>query len=173
MPPPLEAAAEFGIACRPMTDADLPFVAALYASTRAEELEATGWPEAMKAAFLDQQHRAQHSHYRASYPEAEWLIVERQGEPIGRLYLADQGGELLLIDISLLPESRRAGLGGALLRDLLAHARATGQLVSLHVERTNPAQRLYERLGFRMVEEVEETAIYRRMIWEPAVSDSA
>ena len=35
MPPPVEAAAAFGIAYREMTDDDLPFVAALYATTRA------------------------------------------------------------------------------------------------------------------------------------------
>ena len=38
MPPPLRAAAPFGIAYRPMTDDDLPFVDALFASTRAEEV---------------------------------------------------------------------------------------------------------------------------------------
>ncbi|HEY5713678.1 MAG TPA: GNAT family N-acetyltransferase [Allosphingosinicella sp.] len=159
-----DAAAALGLACRPMTDADLPFVASLYASTRAEEVAATGWPEAMQAAFLEQQHQAQHHHYRASYPEAEWLIVERGGEPIGRLYLADQGHELLLVDVSLLPESRRAGFGGALVRDIQKSARTMNRPVSLHVERTNPAQRLYERLGFRTVEEM---AIYRHMVWQP------
>lgn len=163
MQPAFEAAAALGLGCRPMADADLPFIAALYASTRAEEVAATGWPEAMQEAFLEQQHQAQHHHYRATYPQAEWLIIEQEGERIGRLYLADQGSELLLIDISLLPESRRAGYGGALIRDVLAFAQATQRAVSLHVERTNPAQRLYERLGFRTVEEM---AIYRHMVWQ-------
>jgi ribosomal protein S18 acetylase RimI-like enzyme len=170
MPPPLPAAAAIGIACRAMTDADLPFVASLYASTRAEEVAATGWPEATQAAFLEQQHRAQHHHYRATYPNAEWLIVERDGERIGRLYLADQGHELLLIDISLIPDCRRSGIGAALIGDLLAFARSDRRPVTLHVERTNPAHRLYERLGFRPVEEM---AIYRRMVWQPPVADLA
>jgi ribosomal protein S18 acetylase RimI-like enzyme len=165
MPLPLNAASILGLICRPMTDADLPFVAALYASTRTEELAATGWPSETQAAFLEQQHRAQHHHYRAVYPEAEWLIVEQAGQPIGRIYLAEDGDELLLIDISLLPASRRSGLGGALLHDLLAFARERKRTVSLHVERVNPAQRLYERLGFRTVE---EEAIYRRMVWRAA-----
>ena len=42
------AAPRFGIAYRPMTDDDLPFVAALYASTRAEEVAPTGWPPEMQ-----------------------------------------------------------------------------------------------------------------------------
>ena len=44
------------------------FAAALYASTRAEELALTGWPEERRGTFLDQQHRAQHHHYRTYYP---------------------------------------------------------------------------------------------------------
>src|SRR5205085_2701466 len=81
---------------------------------RAEEIAATGWPAPMQAAFLEQQHRAQHAHYRSTWPEGEWLLIERAGEPIGRLYLARQDDMLLLVDISLLPGERGAGLGGAI-----------------------------------------------------------
>jgi ribosomal protein S18 acetylase RimI-like enzyme len=158
MPPPVAAAAAFGISYREMTDADLPFVAALYATTRAREIAATGWPPEMQAAFLEQQHRAQHASYRSSYPDAEWLLIERGGEAIGRLYLARQEDMLLLIDVSLLPTERGAGLGTAILTDLLAGE--TGA-VQLHVERTNAARRLYARLGFEIVE---EQAIYLRMV---------
>jgi ribosomal protein S18 acetylase RimI-like enzyme len=164
MPPRFPAAAALGVGCRAMADADLPFVGALYASTRSEEVAATGWPPAMQAAFLSQQHQAQHDHYRATYTNADWLILERGGAPIGRLYIAEQDGELRLIDISLLPESRGAGLGSAVLRDLLDHAAATGQIVSLHVERTNKARRLYEKLGFQTVEQM---PVYLSMAWRP------
>lgn len=158
MPPPVAAAAAFGISYRTMTDDDLPFVAALYATTRAEEVAATGWPEAMQAAFLAQQHRAQHAHYRGTWPNGEWLIIERAGTPVGRLYLAEELGKRLIVDISLLPEARGAGLGTAILSDLLA---AEAMPVELHVQRLNPARRLYERFGFRIVE---EQAIYFRMV---------
>lgn len=164
MPPPLEAAAPFGISYREMADGDLPFVAALYATTRARELEATGWPDAMKAAFCDQQHRVQQAQYRATYKDAEWLIVERGAAPVGRLYLGRDGDALLLIDVSLVPEQRGAGLGGAIVSDVLAMGRAAGRPVALHVDRFNPALRLYERLGFRVEE---ETPLYLRMAWRP------
>ena len=165
MPPPIEAAAAFGIAYRPMTDEDLLFVAALFASTRAEEVAATGWPTEMQRAFLDQQHRAQHQHYRNVYPDAEWLIIERAGDAIGRLYLHESGAELLLMDISLLPEQRGGGLGGAILADLLALAAGKGKPVSLHVEKFNPARRLYQRFGFTVME---DQGIYDRMEWRPS-----
>ena len=164
MPPPLREAAAFGISYRRMTDDDLPFVAALYASTRAEEVASTGWPPEMQAAFLDQQHRAQHGYYRTVYPEGEWLLIERSGAPIGRLYLAEQDGMLLLVDISLLPAERGNGLGTAILNDLLTGEKRP---VELHVERFNPALRLYQRLDF---EAVEDGAIYLRMIRQPAAA---
>ncbi len=65
---------------------------------------------------------------------------------------------LLLVDISLLPEARGSGLGTAILKDLVAAE--TGP-VQLHVERTNRARRLYERLGFEVVE---TQPIYLRMV---------
>lgn len=161
MPPPVKAAAAFGIAYRGETEGDLPFVFALYATTRADEVAASGWPQAMQDAFLAQQHRAQHSWYRATYPDGEWLIVERAGAPIGRLYLAGDMGMAMIVDISLLPEARGTGLGTAILKDLLA---GETRPVQLHVEKRNPARRLYERLGFRLVE---EGAIYDRMVRPP------
>ena len=163
MPPPRAAAAAFGISYRVMTDGDLPFVAALYATTRAEELAATGWPAEAQAAFLNQQHLAQHGYYRAAYPGGEWLLIERAGAPIGRLYLAEELGRLLVVDISLLPEARGSGLGTAILKDLLS---GETRPVELHVERSNPARRLYERLGFAVIE---EQPIYLRMLRQPSV----
>ena len=48
-------AAEAGLRFRPITDADLPFLARLYASTRMEELAVTDWPDPQKTAFLQSQ----------------------------------------------------------------------------------------------------------------------
>jgi len=147
-----------------MDESDVPFAAAVYASTRIGELAVTGWPDEMKQAFLDQQHKAQHQHYRAHYPGAEWLVVERRSAPIGRLYLLEGKSDIRLIDIALLPEHRGAGIGAAIIDDLLAWAGALGKSVSLHVEPNNPVLRLYTRLGFVVGEEV---GAYQRMDWTP------
>ena len=163
MAPPLRAAAALGLSLRPMTDDDLPFVADLYASTRTDELSGTGWPPEMQQAFLRQQHDAQHRHYRMHYPGAEWLVVELSGAAVGRLYLFEQEQEMSIIDISLVPAARGRGLGGALMEDLMAAAASAGRSVSLHVERTNPALRLYQRLGFALVE---DKGVYLQLSWK-------
>lgn len=157
MPPPLKAAAEFGVNYRPFTEDDLPFVAELYASTRREEVAATGWPAEMQEAFLAQQHEAQHAHYAFHFADAEWLIIERGGEAIGRLYLRDLSENLHIIDVALLPHSRRLGIGTAILQDILDLAGTRGKGVTIHVEKYNPARSLYARLGF---EKIEDKGVY-------------
>ena len=152
MPPPLRAAAGHGISYRGMTDSDLPFVAELFASTRREEVAVTGWSPEVQEAFLRQQHEAQHAHYSLHRGNSEWLIIARGAEPIGRLYWREDAGNLHVTDISLVPQERGRGIGGAILRDLLALAHDKGKGVTVYVEKFNPARRLYERLGFAAIE---------------------
>jgi ribosomal protein S18 acetylase RimI-like enzyme len=80
-------------------------------------------------------------------------VVLVDGEPAGRLYVRRGDREIRIVDIALLPERRGNGIGTSLLRDLLAEADATGKSVTIHVERFNPALRLYERLGFAVAED--------------------
>ncbi|MDB5599393.1 MAG: family N-acetyltransferase [Xanthobacteraceae bacterium] len=156
LPPPAQHpgwrnAAVHGLTFRSIDATDLPFLARVYASTRTEELAPVPWTEAQKIAFLDMQFRAQHAHYQTNYPKALWLVVERGGDAIGRLYLVRWPRELRLIDIAILPEYRGQGIGTAILRDLFADA--AGQRVTIHVEKNNPAMSLYARLGFRPIGE--------------------
>ena len=157
-------AAEAGLTFRRIIDADLPVLARIYASTRAEELAPVPWSDAEKSEFLDMQFRAQHAHHQQNYPEADWLMTMRGGENIGRLYLERLPSQHLIIDIAFLPEYRGRGFGEALLRDLLDDAAGAGRAVSIHVEKFNPAMRLYRRLGF-VIEE--DKGVYDLMRWRP------
>jgi ribosomal protein S18 acetylase RimI-like enzyme len=85
-------------------------------------------------------------------------------EPIGRLYVDRWADQIRLVDIALLPEHRGAGLGRAILEELLAEGERRGLPVTIHVEYNNPALRLYRRLGFR---HVDSNGIYYLMRWEP------
>jgi ribosomal protein S18 acetylase RimI-like enzyme len=155
-------AAAAGLAFRPVTDADTPFLFRLYATTRAEELAAVPWSEAEKAAFLELQARAQHADYQRNYAAADWLVIERGGAPIGRLYLDRRERAHHIIDIAFLPEARGHGHGGALLGDLLDEAAAAGKPMTIYVEKFNRAMRLYHRLGFV---KVEDQGVYDLMRW--------
>lgn len=56
------------------------------------------------------------------------------------------------LSIAILPEHRGQGVGRQLLTRLLASARLRYPAVSLSVDARNPAVRLYEHLGFWVVE---------------------
>ncbi|MDQ0346157.1 GNAT family N-acetyltransferase [Ancylobacter vacuolatus] len=137
-----------GLSLRFETPKDAPFLAALFASVRRPEFEGNGWPDDVRHAFLADQFRLQVAHYARYYADAAFLIVERQGVPIGRLYLHRGPREHRIVDISLLPETRNQGIGGALLDMACTEASRLGRLASIHVEKNNPAQRLYRRKGF-------------------------
>jgi GNAT superfamily N-acetyltransferase len=155
---------------RPANDADQQFLCTLYASTRADEMSQVDWPEEQRDAFLQMQFNAQHRYYHEQFPAASYLVVERNGEAIGRIYLDRRSDELRLIDIALMPKARNQGLGKALLLDLLDEAQANGLPVRIHVERFNPARRLYLRLGFM---QIEDQGIYQLMEWRPPDAKTA
>ena len=154
--------ANLSLRLRPITPKDDAFLAGLYASTRAEELAVTGWSDEEKAVFCRRQFDAQAAHYRENYPGASLQIIEKAGVPLGRLYVAHWEREIRIMDIALLPEHRGSGIGTQLLRELQDEARSAGKTLTIHVERFNPALRLYERLGFR---QLEDKGVYLLMSW--------
>lgn len=141
------------IALRSIGAADLPFLFEVYASTRLAELAPFGWSADQQATFLAQQFEAQHHHYQAHYLNAEFLVILLDNQSIGRLYINRASDELRIVDIALLPDYRNNGIGSYLLQALLAEATQAGKPVRLHVEKFNSAMRLYERLGFQVIED--------------------
>jgi GNAT superfamily N-acetyltransferase len=136
---------------RPAGPGDAAVLYRIYASTRENELAAAGWDAAMKEAFLRLQFTAQDTYYRAAFPHASFDLVTRGEEVLGRLYVDRGEPAWLVIDVALLPEHRGKGIGTGLLADVLAEAGAAARPVRLHVGRSSPARRLYDRLGFRQI----------------------
>lgn len=150
------------IRLRPATDEDRELLFRVYASTREEELAMTDWSVDEKTRFVRMQFDAQDAYYREHYTGAQFFVIEVDGQPAGRLYLHHRPDEIRLMDIALLPEYRGRGVGGSLVRDLLAQAQAEGKGVGIHVEKHNPAMRLYERLGFRRKA---DRGVYDFLLW--------
>ncbi len=154
---------------RPEIERDTPFLVTLYRSTREEELAVTGWSDDVMSAFIKMQFDAQRSHYRNHYKNAEFSVIEVDRAPVGRLYIARWSTEIRIIDIALLPEYRGLGIGSQLLLRVCAEGEATGKPVTIHVEKFNPALRLYRRLGF---DTVEDKGVYLLLRWSPKTADS-
>lgn len=157
-----EGEIERDVSLRPIRDDDLDFLCRVYASTRMEELAPVPWTPEQKEAFLRFQFDAQHRYYQTHYAGSSFDVVLVDGEPAGRLYVARWEKEIRIVDIAILPEHRGSGIGTHLLEAVLAEGDEAGKAVSIHVEATNPARRLYERLGFSPVEDRGVYVLMRR-----------
>ncbi len=155
------------VTLRPVRPDDREFLLSVYASTRAEELAPVPWTDEQKAAFVKMQFDAQDAHYRAHYEGATYDVIEVDGVPVGRLYVHRRPREIRLMDIALLPRFRGTGIGTRLLAELIAEAKGREVTLTIHVEMSNPARSLYERLGFAPAE---EHGVYLLMERRPAVS---
>ncbi|MGK5077311.1 N-acetyltransferase family protein [Janthinobacterium sp. HLX7-2] len=138
---------------RPAAVADAEFMQVLYASTR-DDLRAFVAELINIDLLILMQHKAQITAYRSTYPEAEYLMIERQGEAIGSVVINSVAATLRIVDISVLPSARRQGCAGEVLLRLQGRAAAAGQEMCLCVHQDNPgARRLYLALGFAVESE--------------------
>lgn len=155
------------ITLRSATVDDEAFLFELYASTRSDELAALGWNDQQRETFL----RMQYDIQRRVYPEADNYIVLLQGREVGRFMLKRSEEELLLVDITILPAFRNHGIGTKLIRDRQEEATLNAKPIRLHVLASNFAKRLYERLGFVLIDgdyaNISGAKAYLHMIWVP------
>lgn len=149
------------VSLRDVRDDDRDFILALFGTTRAAELELTGWSDADKAAFVAQQFAAQDAQYQA-YPGRRFSVVLLDDRPIGRLYVSQRGDEIRIVDIIVAAEHRGRGIGTVLLRRLIAESEASRRSLTIHVERENPAYHWYGRLGFEIAGDIGTHYFMRR-----------
>jgi ribosomal protein S18 acetylase RimI-like enzyme len=150
------------IALREAGPADEAHLLAVYGGTREDELRMTDWDDVRKREFVEQQFRAQDAYYRANYANATYQVILVDGQPAGRLYVARWPDEIRIMDIALLGSFQRRGVGRRLLADLQCEAAGQNKPLRIHVERFNPALSLYDRLGFRLVE---DRGVYLFLEW--------
>lgn len=154
-----------GVELRPVADSDLPFLRRLYATSRAAELELTGWDSEQRDAFLDMQFGARERSYREQLPARLDRVILVDGQVAGRFCVDRSADEIRVVDIALLPEYQGAGVGSALLTGLQREAALANVAVVLQVATGNhAAASLYRRLGF-----VASAAdgLYAEMRWQP------
>lgn len=102
-------------------------------------------------------------------PHDYGFLAEANGETVGAAWVRimnDYGhvdDETPSFALSVLPEWRGRGVGGELMRKLLAFLDKQGyEQTSLAVQKANRAVRLYRRLGFEIVDENEQEYIMIR-----------
>ena len=128
---------------RAATRADEALLFALHRDALRAYVDATwGWNDAWQRA-----------HFARHYAPVRNAVIVRGGThaDIGRVSVSRRWRALFLRDIELIATERNRGLGSAIVRAVLALARAEARSVELFVLACNPAQHLYARLGFCVV----------------------
>ena len=150
---------------RPVAPDDDQFLLAVYESTRADELAQVEWAEGQKEEFLRWQFDLQRKEYDSRFPDAAYQVVMIDQQPAGRIWVGTDNEQIRLLDIGLLPEFQNRGVGTALLQRLIAHAASERKALRHMVfVLNNNAERFYERLGFK---QIEEFGAYKHMEWKP------
>lgn len=164
----MDVAKQSVISVRAVAHDDRDFLFDLFCAVRAPEFALLVLPDQQKEQLLKFQCAAQQSAYRAQYPGSDYAIVLRDNEPIGRIWIVELEHEFHLVDIALLPDARKAGIGTFLIKQLQWEAKRAGKLVRSNVFRFNPGSlRWHQGLGFRITA---EDAVQFHMEWTPAES---
>jgi ribosomal protein S18 acetylase RimI-like enzyme len=78
--------------------------------------------------------------------------VLQNDQPVGRLYVLREAEEMRILDLSLIPESRNQGIGTRLIQGVMEEAKAGNRRLRIYLETFNPSVSLFERLGFRVIQ---------------------
>jgi ribosomal protein S18 acetylase RimI-like enzyme len=154
----------------PALPEDEPFLYRTFAGTRAEEVALTGWNEEQIEKFLRMQFEAQRQSYLVQTPDAEYSVIYCGNVAVGRLIVERTASEIHIVDIALLPQFRKQGIGSRLMNEILAEATEKKKSVRLFVERFNPVLPWYQRLGFGVVS---SGPVYLEMVWRPGSAESS
>jgi ribosomal protein S18 acetylase RimI-like enzyme len=144
---------------RPVTDGDREFLLDVYAAGREIELSVLPFDEAQKRAFIEHQFDAQTTYYQEKYAGAMHDIILLDREPVGRIYVNRGENLISILDLAVLTEHRKNGIGTSVITSLQSEAADNGQRVGAYVEPYNPSQNLFRELGFELIEG-DETNLY-------------
>ncbi len=131
---------------RKAEESDLDFLLNLREITMGVYLREVGMPS-NKEAYLN----------RVLYEFENAEIIEIKGHSVGlfKATFTPSNNEWYLVQIQIHPDYQNNQLASRLITGLIERAEATGAKIGLSAVKTNPAQRLYSRLGFVQIDENE------------------
>lgn len=145
LPVPSNPAALYGVQLRTATEGDVAFLLALRREVMHPHLVVAG------SVLTEAEHLER---VRLRFESTQ--VIERNGEPVGMIKVARGAARREVLQLQIGAAAQGAGLGAALLMELIAQSRRDGVPLGLSVLFANPARHLYERLGFRIVGETGE-----------------
>jgi len=141
------------VTLRPATTADGEFAFRVWKAAMEAYIEATwGWDE-----------NSQQQRQQEEFTALPYQIIQADSQPIGTLIVKHTPDHVYLSGLYLLPKHQRQGFGSRILEDLLAEGQAHHLPIRLRVLKVNPqARRLYERMGFAVIDEEEHFVVMEK-----------
>ena len=131
---------------REVTQQDYNFIYHVKTTTLKPHIELVwGWDEEVQTKYLEE-----------SFGLETQLIITYEQEEIGILELNELEKRIEVVELEILPEYQRKGIGTKILQDIIEEYKGKGKHVGIGCFKINrDAKRLYERLGFIMIKETE------------------
>jgi GNAT superfamily N-acetyltransferase len=144
------------VSLRPASSGDFDFCAKLYFGGREQAIEESGLDMGALVADL-----------RERWEVTQVRIITLENRDIGWLQTrieddATPGRALFVVQLFIDSPFQGQGIGTEVMHRIIQEARAAGQAVTLGVVKSNPALRLYTRLGFQITHEDERKFYMRR-----------
>ena len=131
------------IGFRTAKEQDIDFLYALHVATMKEYVDKTwGWDDGFQEKV-----------FRKRYVPAEIQIIMFAGNEMGMLSVEERDDDVFLRALEIHPEYQGKGIGTAIVNKIISDGTQKMNPIRLQVLKVNPARRLYDRLGFSVVEE--------------------
>lgn len=135
-------------AVRKATENDRPFLYELYCQCNSDVRQGLNVNPDRLDTYLMSQFNIQFRTYEREFTHGEMFILFDNNEPAGRIFYEPLETEIYLVDISLLPDYQRKGLGSKLL-DALKSSMSSGQkVIAAEIEEYSPAVGFLQANGF-------------------------
>jgi ribosomal protein S18 acetylase RimI-like enzyme len=129
------------------TEEDFDFVYQLKKIAYREYVEQTwGWDDQFQTKF-----------HKDNFSVGNTKIIRAGDQPIGSVDVKEEDASIFISGLYLLPGHQSQGIGTKIMQDLIKDAEEKKKRLELEVLRVNTrAQKLYQRLGFKMEERDKE-----------------
>ena len=123
------------------TQQDFDFVYQLKKIAYREYIEQTwGWDDQFQMKF-----------HKDNFSAGNTKIIKADDQPIGSVDVKEEDTSIFISGLYLLPVYQSQGIGTKIMQDLIKEAEAKKKRLELEVLKVNSkAQKLYQRLGFKM-----------------------
>ena len=134
------------LSLRKAQESDIEFLVWLRRTTMSNYLQDMGLPTDSEAIL---------TRVMLDYESANIVIVDGVSAGLFKVKYLDTLKQWYVVQIQIHPDYQNMKIGRRLINDLFVKAKKSGDSVTLGVLKTNPAQNLYYKLGFKKVGETD------------------